>query len=121
MIGRTDKEDDWWISGPPGDLGGHSEGQQESHLQCTEGKVWETKRICGICASRPQRFSIMGTIISSMLIRIQRFSEYGVPDQHLNRTSTSVGDPDPQDPLVLTLPDPDPLVRGTDPDPSFFS
>jgi hypothetical protein len=34
----------------------------------------------------------------------------------------SVGDPDPQDPHVLSLPDPDsdPLVRGTDPDPSPF-
>ncbi len=37
----------------------------------------------------------------------------------------SVGDPDPQDPHVLGLPDtdPNPLVRGTDPDPdpSLFS
>jgi hypothetical protein len=30
---------------------------------------------------------------------------------------SSVGDPDPQDPHVF----PDPLVRGTDPDPSLFS
>ncbi len=29
----------------------------------------------------------------------------------------SVADPDPQDPHVLGLPDPDLLVRGTDPDP----
>jgi hypothetical protein len=36
---------------------------------------------------------------------------------------TSVGDPDP-DPHVfqfLGLRDPDPIVRGTDPDPSLFS
>jgi hypothetical protein len=34
-----------------------------------------------------------------------------------------VGDPDPQDPHVFGLPDPDPLVRGMDPDPepSLFS
>jgi hypothetical protein len=32
----------------------------------------------------------------------------------------SVGDPGP-DPNVLDLPDPDPLVKGTDPDPSLFS
>ncbi len=30
---------------------------------------------------------------------------------------SSVGDPDPH---VLGIPDPDPLVRGTDPDPSLF-
>jgi hypothetical protein len=30
----------------------------------------------------------------------------------------SVGDPDPD---VFGLPDPDPLVRGADPDPSLFS
>jgi hypothetical protein len=30
---------DGFPSGPSGDLGGHSEGQQESHLQCTEGKT----------------------------------------------------------------------------------
>jgi hypothetical protein len=30
----------------------------------------------------------------------------------------SVGDPDPQDPHVFGLPDPDPLVRGMDPDPA---
>jgi hypothetical protein len=40
--------------------------------------------------------------------------------------SSSVGDPDPQDPHVfLALPNPDPFVRGTDPapalDPSLFS
>jgi hypothetical protein len=35
----------------------------------------------------------------------------------------SVGNPDPQDPMFLGLPDPDPLVRGMDldPDPSLFS
>jgi hypothetical protein len=35
--------------------------------------------------------------------------------------SISVGDPDPEDPHFWGLPDPDPLVRGTNPDPSFFS
>ncbi len=36
---------------------------------------------------------------------------------------TSVKGQDPRDPHVLGLPDPDPLVRGTDlyPDPSLFS
>ncbi len=29
-------------------------------------------------------------------------------------------DPDPPDPHVLGLPDPDPLVRGMDPDPSII-
>jgi hypothetical protein len=40
-----------------------------------------------------------------------------------SRIAFSVGDPDPQDPHVFGLPDPDqdPLVRGTDPDPSLFS
>ncbi len=33
---------------------------------------------------------------------------------------TSVWDPDPQDPHFLGLRDPDPFVRGTDPDPSLF-
>jgi hypothetical protein len=32
----------------------------------------------------------------------------------------SVVDPDPDDPYVLGLLDPDPLVRGTDPDPSII-
>ncbi len=32
---------------------------------------------------------------------------------------TSVGDPDPQDPHVFGLPDPNPLVRDTDPDPNL--
>jgi len=32
---------------------------------------------------------------------------------------SSVGDPDPQDPHVLGLLDPDPLVRGADPDPDL--
>jgi hypothetical protein len=31
------------------------------------------------------------------------------------------GDPDTEDPHVFGLPDPDPLVRGMDPDPSLFS
>jgi hypothetical protein len=37
--------------------------------------------------------------------------------------TTSVGDrdPDPEDPHVFGLPDPDPLVRGMEPDPSLFS
>jgi hypothetical protein len=33
---------------------------------------------------------------------------------------TSVPDPDPPDPRVFGLPDPDPLVRGMYPDPSII-
>ncbi len=35
-----------------------------------------------------------------------------------SRTLNSVGDPDPQDPLFLGLPDTDPRVRGPDPNPN---
>jgi hypothetical protein len=31
----------------------------------------------------------------------------------------SVANPDPYDPYVFGLPDPDPLIRGTDPDPDL--
>jgi hypothetical protein len=36
---------------------------------------------------------------------------------HKARLKCSVADPDPPDPHVLGLQDPDPLVRGMDPDP----
>ncbi len=35
----------------------------------------------------------------------------------VKKVEISVADPDPQDPYVLSLPDPDLLVRGTHPDP----
>jgi hypothetical protein len=35
-------------------------------------------------------------------------------------TCCRVGDPDPQDPHVLGLLDPDPLIRGTDPAPDPY-
>jgi hypothetical protein len=37
----------------------------------------------------------------------------------LVKKKNNAGDPDPHDPHVLGLPDPDPLVRGTDPDPDL--
>ncbi len=36
------------------------------------------------------------------------------------RVAASVGDPDPQDPMFLDLPDPDLVVRDTDPAPDLF-
>ncbi len=41
--------------------------------------------------------------------------------QEFKIVAGSVADPDPEDPYVLGLPDPDPLVRDTDPDPSITS
>jgi hypothetical protein len=43
-----------------------------------------------------------------------------MPNLTMNMLLSSVGDPDPQVPRVLGLPDPDPLVKGIDPDPDPF-
>jgi hypothetical protein len=41
-------------------------------------------------------------------------------DPHKEKNNVTDPDPNPPDPYVLGLPDPDPLVKGMDPDPSLF-
>jgi hypothetical protein len=43
---------------------------------------------------------------------------YGIGWQSIDITLVGDQDPDPQDPHVLGLPDPDPLIRGMDPAPA---
>ncbi len=60
-------------------------------------------------------------IVVTFLLDIQRLESCFLPCNFLKRMEfCRVGDPDPSDPYVFGLLDPDPLVRGTDPDPSII-
>jgi hypothetical protein len=52
-------------------------------------------------------------------------TDLNITGYHKKEEKTSVADPDPSDPYLCFLglldPDPDPIVRGTEPDPGFLS